>query len=328
MRIGWNPLKRIQRPAPASRVTVVTVTHVPFLAGYYAQSLDVLKLMLASLRANTAEPFDLFVFDNASGPPIREYLLHEYERGHIQYLVLARQNVGILAAHNFVFGAAPGEYVAYADSDLYFHPGWLAASLQILQTFPGAGIVSGVPIHHQSEIATASTLAWASQDPEAHLETGALIPREWTVDQCEGFGRDPDRYLAERQAIANARITYRGARAYAGAFINQFVGRKDVIAQTLPFSEEWLLHGAGDLLTRLDELGHLVLSTDGLYVHHLGNTLNARWRQAANDLGVQPGSAPLPASHNWLSRLGRLSLARRALLRLYDGLFRLLYRGV
>jgi hypothetical protein len=327
MRVGWNPLKRMRRPGQPRPVTVATAVHIPFLSGFYAQSLDVLKVMFGSLRANTSGEFDLMVFDNASCVEVRDYLTVEHCAGSIDYLVLSRENIGVLGAHNFLFRASPGEYLAYADSDMFFHPKWLDSCLRILDTFPQAGVVSGVPIHHQSEIGTASALAWAGSEPEAQLESGPLIPYEWTVDQCEGFGRDPDTYLAERKHILNHRLTFGGVRAYAGAYINQFVGRKSVLERTLPFPEDWLLHGAGDLMTRLDEQGFLVLSTDGLYVHHLGNTLNPKWRQTAANLGVQLDSAPLPADHSRLSRLARVSLVRRGLLRIYDALFRLLYRG-
>jgi hypothetical protein len=327
MRVGWNPIKRMKRTGAPCRVTVATVTHIPFEAGFYAQSLDVLRLMLASLRANTGEDFDLLVFDNASCAEAQAYLLEQQRQGAIQYLALSQENVGILGGHNFVFAAAPGEYLAYADSDMFFHPDWLAQSLRVLEILPKVGLVSGVPIHHASEEFAHSALEWARAEPEATLEEGKLIPAEWTADQCQGIGRDTDRYMAEWCEVKNYRISYRGVRAYTGAFINQFVGRKAVIQSTLPYPEDWLLHGAGGLMSKLDEAGYLVLATDGLYVHHLGNTLDAHWRAVAAELGVPPASAPLPPEHDAWSRLARRSLPRRALLRLYDGLFRMLYRG-
>jgi hypothetical protein len=327
MRVGWNPLKRMRRRTPQRRVTVATLTHIPLLAGYYAQSLDVLRLMLASLRAHTAEDVDLMVFDNASCPEARQFLAGEHEAGRIQFLTLSRENVGMLAAQNILMQSAPGEFLAYADGDVFFYPGWLEASLRILEGYPMAGVVTGLPIRHRAKAFTRSALAWAQAEPEALLETGDLIDREWTEAFCEGTGRKTQRYLDENKGLVDHRISYRGVRAYTGASMFQFVGRKSVVEKGLPFSTAWLLRGSDEMLVRLDEQGYLSLATDGLYVHHLGNTLNEKWRAAAVALGVPLSSPPLPPDHSPASRLARRALVRRGLLRLYDGLFRLLYRG-
>ncbi len=130
MRVGQNPMRRWPRSKMPAPVTVVTVTHIPFLAGYYAQSLDVLSVMLASLRANTEEEYDLCVFDNASCAEVRGYLLEQNRLGVIRSLTLSADNVGIL--WSAIFAAALGEYIVYADSDIYFQPGWLTQSLQVL----------------------------------------------------------------------------------------------------------------------------------------------------------------------------------------------------
>jgi hypothetical protein len=49
MRVGQNPAKSIKHVERPLRVTVAAVTYIPFLSGFYAQSLDVLKACLDSL---------------------------------------------------------------------------------------------------------------------------------------------------------------------------------------------------------------------------------------------------------------------------------------
>jgi glycosyltransferase involved in cell wall biosynthesis len=140
MRVGQNPIKSVETIAPPAPVTVVIISYIPFLSGYYEHSLEILKLCINSIRANTSGEYDLYVFDNASCSEVRNYLLAEQSAGKIQFLQLSERNVGKAAAWNIALAAAPGDYVAYADSDVYFYPGWLEASLQAFKDFPQAGM--------------------------------------------------------------------------------------------------------------------------------------------------------------------------------------------
>ena len=126
MRVGQNPAKSIEHVPQPARITLAVVTYIPFLHGYYEQSLDVLKASLGSVWQNTPKPYDLLVFDNASCTEVRNFLQEAQQKGHIQYLVLSDRNIGKGGAWNLIFQGAPGEILAYSDSDVYFYPGWLA----------------------------------------------------------------------------------------------------------------------------------------------------------------------------------------------------------
>src|SRR5574340_1319255 len=52
MRIGQNPAKYVEDVAKPERVTVAVLNYIPFLSGFYAEALDVLKLCLSSAREN------------------------------------------------------------------------------------------------------------------------------------------------------------------------------------------------------------------------------------------------------------------------------------
>ena len=79
------------------------------------------------------------IFDNGSCEEVQDFLLNEFRNHTIQYLILSEKNLGKGGAWNIIFDAAPGEFIAYADSDVYFHENWLDESLKIMQTFPNVG---------------------------------------------------------------------------------------------------------------------------------------------------------------------------------------------
>src|SRR5512139_936818 len=100
MRIGSHPLKKTAKMDPPKDITVQMVTFIPFLSGYFEQSLDVLRTSLESLWDNTDLPFDLMIFDNGSCAEVREYLLEQQRQHKIQFLFLSDTNVGLPGAWN------------------------------------------------------------------------------------------------------------------------------------------------------------------------------------------------------------------------------------
>ena len=125
MRKGQNPAKFINRVAKPERITVAVLNYIPFLSGFYAQTLDVLKTCLGSIWAHTDLHYDLLVFDNGSCQEAVDFLLNAQDEGKIQYLILAEKNQGKGGAWNIILNAAPGEIIAYTDNDSYFYPVWL-----------------------------------------------------------------------------------------------------------------------------------------------------------------------------------------------------------
>ncbi len=51
MRVGHNPARFIENVAQPAEITVAVVNCIPFLSGYYEQSLEVLKVVVESLDA-------------------------------------------------------------------------------------------------------------------------------------------------------------------------------------------------------------------------------------------------------------------------------------
>jgi hypothetical protein len=61
MRKGQNPAKSEKTVAKPEWITVALLNYIPFLSGFYAEGLDVLKVSLESMRNDAGLPFDLMV---------------------------------------------------------------------------------------------------------------------------------------------------------------------------------------------------------------------------------------------------------------------------
>lgn len=274
MRVGQNPVKALERIAPPAPVTVVVISYIPFLSGYYAHSLDLLKMCIGSLRETTKGEADLMIFDNGSCVEVSDYLLGQQATGAIQYLTLSERNLGKPAAWNFAFAAAPGEFVAYADSDVYFYTGWLQASLDALKAFPQAGMVTAMPILTPEKYSTA-TVKWAKKQRGVKVERGQLLRWEdfWRHARSLGDAEDAARsFYAENPAI---RLSYRGKHYYAGAAHFQFTARKSVLQEVLPVPADRPMGRVRLLDEAINAKGYLRLSTEEWFVQHLGNQIPA-----------------------------------------------------
>jgi len=326
-RIGISPTRKAVTRYRPHRVTAVVVVYIPSLEGYYAQRLDILKLTLHSLRQNTSQPLDVLVFDNGSCAPVLDFLHTAKESGLVDYLMLSRRNIGKIGAFQMAFPAAPGEIIASADDDIFFYPGWLEASLQILETFPNTGMVSAVPVRHASDRARLSLEKWIARAPEGlRVARKRHIPDEWEADWARSTGRDPQAHLEATRHQTDLILQYRGVEAVGTASHFQFIAPKDAIVKALP--QAWtgrLMGQMNEMEARLDSLGYLRLATPKRYVRHMGNVLNEDFRKEAAALGVslqgQSEYRPRQRPH-WLLRIPG---SGRVLWPLYRYLFRVLH---
>ena len=313
MRVGQNPAKAITHVPKPQRVTVAVVSYIPFLGGYYAQSLEVLQACLESLWASTPEPFDLLVFDNASCPEVRAYLTSAQDQGKIQYLLLSNQNIGKGGAWNMIFQGAPGEVIAYADSDVRFYPGWLSQTLRILDTYPKVGMVSARPLR-TPEAFYSSTLDWAHQAPDVQIEKLRHIPWEVYLDHVLSLGTSEEQAREWYDSRLDWRVTYQNVQALIGAAHFQFTVLKERIQPFLPFHMDRPMGQVRSLDEQLNAAGLLRLTTCEPLVKHLGNRLEADAPALQN-----------ATSDNGPAGIWRLPFVRRSLLSLYDRIFRLYY---
>ncbi len=343
MRTGKNPAKTGLPAYSPNRLGVALILYIPFTEGYFENSLEIFRYQVESLRAATSQPFDLLVFDNGSCAPVVAELQAMHARGWIDWLLLSRHNMGKAGAWNWIFSAMPNELICYADSDVLFRPGWLEASLEVLEAFPQAGMVAAQPNFY--DVLEGKGKAHTALLQDDNFVLGEYHPAPEIVDEyCLGINADPE--LAARfhanplPAVTNRQ---KSVQAVLGASHMQFIIPRRVARQVtpLPATRGLLRKETMSLDYRTDELGYLHLSVLKPYVFHMGNTINERLlvevaqitgKSGNRRLGFSPGA---PRAHKPAQKLspamrGALALSKRPrfqrlFLRLYDFLFRVLY---
>ena len=309
-RLGVSPTRGKQSEYAPARVTVAVVTFIPDLEGYYRHRLDVLRACLESILVNTEGDYDLMVFDNGSCPEVRAYLSEKHKSGEIDLLMLSSRNLGKIGALQVMFNAAPGELIAYCDDDILFYPGWLNAHLEVMDTFPNVGMVSGLPVRSAANRAVMANRAFISEPPAGVLvETVRWIPDEWERDWAISTGRDPEELLISQGEQTDLRLTLNGVEVYPAANHFQYLAPREVLLKAIP--EQW----SGRLMGQMVELDHSIdaqnrlrLSTTQRYVRHIGNVVSQELAEEikAMDIRVEGRSVTKREKRHWLLNIPRM----------------------
>jgi hypothetical protein len=341
MRIGQNPSKVKGSPAYApARVGIAMLTYVPSMEGYFREALQVIEASLASLHHSLSQDCDIFVFDNGSCPEVLAFLQEKWQTGLIDWLLLSRHNLGKNGGLNWIFSAMPNEYIGYADSDVFFRPGWLESSLHIFDSFPQAGMVSSQPVFFdflRGQGKTASQVAATEGLQVISVQPAVEILNEY----CDGINASAEmRQQFSQQKLQVAVNTKNGQRAVTSATDMQFMLQREVARKLVPLPIAGALTGkdAIEIPRGIEALGYWLLSTEEPLVWHMGNSIgdmpNAEIQQVLNNsFQIQGGQAPLETkiiSKGRVKAILKRQIARspgfkKAVERLYTGLFSLLY---
>ena len=313
MRKGQNPAKFVKDVPRPERITVALLNYIPFLSGFYAETLDVLKVSLESMRRDAGLPFDLMVFDNGSCAEVRDFLVHEKEQGRIQYLTLSEKNMGKGGAWNVVLAGAPGEIIAYTDADVLFSPKWLSRSVEILETYPNVGMVTARPFRTPPEFYE-NTVKWAREN--ATLEEGQFIPWETFLEFNLSLGQTEAENRKVYAETKDWKIVYQGVPAMAGASHWQFTAYKSTLQQFLPFDMDKPMGQVRQLDRRMNDAGLLRLMVSDPLAMNMSNTLGYL-RGELKDSGKGKSKNRV----GWKQRLLELGPVKRVLLSIYNRIF-------
>lgn len=324
-RIGMNPGRGKKSSYQPARVTVVVLTYIPNQIGYFKDRLEVTRTCLNSVVANTSSSYDLLVFDNGSCAEAVDMLRKMRDQGKIDFLILSAQNIGKIGALKVIFQAAPGEIIAYSDDDVFYLPGWLERHLEVIDTYPNVGAVTGMYIKPHMKEGISSTLRFSTRK-DVETEKGNLVDPTLEQHYMDQTGRTLERYKEEIRGLDDVRMTYKGIQTFASAGHYQMTIPKSFILKALP--GKWtgnLMGEMRDLDIAIDKLGMLRLCTTPPTIRLLGNQIDEKSAEVLRTYCVEVNSAETQkTSAEWKRRIYKHPLVQKIAYFFYERLFKII----
>jgi glycosyltransferase involved in cell wall biosynthesis len=320
-----NPGRGKKSDYMPARVTVAVLTYIPNELGYFQNRLDVTLACLESIRINTSTPHDLLVFDNGSNQAAVDALLKLKNEGVIDFLVLSKTNIGKIGALQMMLNAAPGEIISYCDDDVAMLPGWLERHLQVIDTYPNVGAVTGMYIKPHMREGISSTLAFANS-AGVQVERGNLVEKELEQHYIDQTGRTWEKYNEEIKGFEDVCLNYEGVQTFVSAGHYQFTSPKETILKALPSGWSGNLMGQmRDLDVAIDKLGFLRLCTTPPTLRLLGNSIDEKAATELKTIGVNAKASLKPkADANWKLRFYKNKWVRKIAYFIYERLFKII----
>jgi glycosyltransferase involved in cell wall biosynthesis len=338
MRQGQNPAKMGFPAYNPKRLGIAVLSYIPSHEAYFAQSLDILKYQIASIHRTTQE-FDLLVFDNGSCLEVQDELHRLQNDGLIHFLFLSKFNLGKTGALNWILASLQNELIGFADGDVLFRSGWYEKTLEILEAFPGAGLISAQPCFFDTLRGEGQAHFALQKDSRYKLSNESL-----DISAIEEYGHGIGLSLKEMDDLKKTgnqivEENDSGVRAVVGASHMQFIMPREVARRVIPLPASFALSPKEDmrLNKNVDQAGFLHLSTLKPYTHHMGNRLDQAIMEEIQQMDLPSILKNSPARHmvntsidlgksqksavRFLNTLSKLPFLRRFFQRLYNLLF-------
>jgi glycosyltransferase involved in cell wall biosynthesis len=222
-------------------------------------------MCLSSIRA--AKPDELIIWDNGSTHAFRAML-----REFAPDVLIESYNVGLdMAKHNLI-ELTRGDVFCYSDDDVLHEVGWLEKQLQILETYPNVGTVSGSPqrVHFRWGISSNLKLA---QEYKMKIERGQIIPEWMEKEYAASVGiQDVNLWYARTVSETDTLLEYKGVKAFAHGHHFQFICYPERVKKFFKPSYQYMQNERGRD-EAIDAAGFMRLTTRERTVKHLGNRL-------------------------------------------------------
>lgn len=339
MRVGRNPYLHQKVEGQQKLLEAMTVVFIPQCSGYFENALEILKYTIESLWLHTADDFDLMVFDNNSCREVQDFLIAMKEQGKINTLILSDKNVGKVGALNRLAPITRSKYVCFFDSDVLFHPSWFTESRKVLDTIPGAGMVTGISERLQNQYFNSTAYTLLQNQPNVQIHEGEFMAIEEHGLVAEGLGAAQEKYLQDIAPLKDIKISVGDCSAYLGAKHFQFLTKREILQSLIPFHEDVVmgklkevdkqnmaevgLTGDFQIDARMDGAGYLRLSTTKICVEHIGNAITPRMARILQRYFRENITSDKNGSK---SSVLENKFIKKVLLKIYNKIFRIYFK--
>jgi GT2 family glycosyltransferase len=259
-------IERVLRSRPAFERGLVSIVTLSWNAPEFTIN------ALESIRRQTAEPYEVIVVDNGSGPETLKALA-TIDDPHVRILY-NKTNRGFAGGNNDGIAAARGDYVIVLNNDVIVTPGWADGLVDAFRRLPGLGISAP----RSNKVTGDQQLASVQYRDESEMNAFALQRR---------------REFAEKGYITDRAIGFCWCIS------------REVLEQVGALDERYAIGNFedDDYCMRVRAAGYWIYVCDDVFIHHFGSrsfaannvdymaTMNENWSRFAKKWGM---SGPLP----------------------------------
>jgi len=203
-------------------------------------------------------------------------------------------------------------------------PGWLERHLEVIDTYPKVGAVTGMYIKPHMKEGIFSSLEFA-KNAKVKAEYGTLIDKELEQHYIDQTGRTWEKDKEEISGLEDVRLTYKGIQTFVSSGHYQFTAKKAAILQALPAVWTGNLMGQmRELDVAIDELGLLRLCTTPPTLRLLGNLIDQSTAEELSKYGVDVKSAQKKTTSGWKKNFLRSKPVQKVAYFFYERLFKII----